>query len=193
MAICFLHIDQLHALKRLISHQCDAPSGHLSEAIARGFGFQSHAALRADLRLKPRGRYIVFDESAFRERLLVLTGRQPPTALSLPPLDHAGRYVEKIFTDPTLQIGELCPDYARFRLHGIQTPIEIQLDDLGNGYHRFRRSHAIKTPVQAGPYYPSREFDDDPAYGMHRAIESLVSYYRQAVRAGHRPDDRWLV
>jgi hypothetical protein len=193
MVNCLLHIDQLRTIKRAIRQQCDAPSAQLSEAIACGFGFQSHAALRSTLQAKPRGQYLAFDERAFRCRLFKLTGRQPPADLSLPPLDHAGRYVDKICADSVLQIEEFRPEYVRFRLHGIPTAIEVNLDDLGSGYHRFRRSHAIKTPVQAAPYYPSRDFDDDPAYAMHRAIESLASYYREAVQAGHQPEGRWLV
>jgi hypothetical protein len=54
-------------------------------------------------------------------------------------------------------------------------------------------SHAIKTPIQAGPYWTSRPFDDDPAYALHRAVNGITSYYQQAIQAGHHPSEEWLV
>jgi hypothetical protein len=54
-------------------------------------------------------------------------------------------------------------------------------------------SHAIHTPVQAGPYRTSRPFWDYPAYALHMAVSAFTQYYGDAVKAGHTPQDSWLV
>ena len=58
---------------------------------------------------------------------------------------------------------------------------------------KFHVSHSIHTPLQAGPYRTSKPFDDDAPYALHRAINGLTSYYRDAVNAGHEPEEGWLV
>ncbi|TPK70774.1 hypothetical protein FJ527_28275 [Mesorhizobium sp. B2-4-18] len=58
---------------------------------------------------------------------------------------------------------------------------------------RYERSHNIKTPVQLGPYHQSRLFWDDPAYALHQAVDSITSYYKEAVAKGHDQQDAWLV
>lgn len=58
---------------------------------------------------------------------------------------------------------------------------------------KFIVSYSIHTPMQAGPYHTSKNFDDYPAYALHRAISNLTSYYRMAVDAGHKPHDSWMV
>lgn len=192
MSIVQLNETYLRALKRALQSQCDVPSARLTEAMARGVGFRTNAALQDELKSYGGGHYVRFNEPAFRERLGELSGGAPEM-LGVPPLDHAARYIEKLYDDQLLEILELRPMRARFRLAGIETVIEITLDEMGDGYTRFRRSHAIHTPGQLGPYWPGREFDNDSAYAMHRAIESLAFYYRRAVRAGHRPIPSWLV
>ncbi|MGX5805323.1 hypothetical protein ACWGS9_29415 [Bradyrhizobium sp. Arg314] len=193
MSVIQLNSTFLKELKRSLRDQCSAGSVHLTEAIALGCGYSTQAALKAALNGGAEGRYVLFDETKFRQRLLTLSGTAGPRTIEIPPLAASARYVGGVFEDPAIQIVEAHPSRARFRLTGIDTLIEIDLDYAGNGYTRFKRSHAIKTPTQAGPYWPSRDFDEDPAYAMHRAIESLVDYYREAVRAGHTPASTWLV
>ena len=81
-----------------------------------------------------------------------------------------------------------------FRVGELETVITVELGRfMDSDWTKFRRSHAIKTPLQAGPYLPSRDFDDYPAYALHRAIDSITNYYRQAVRKGLTPSKEWLV
>jgi hypothetical protein len=81
-----------------------------------------------------------------------------------------------------IQIGEL------------QTIIFIDLGRLvTNDQVKFRVSHSIKTPLQAGPYRTSKVIEDDAAYALHRAVDGLTRDYRQAVKAGHTPRESWLV
>ncbi|WP_404294194.1 hypothetical protein ACD578_28490 (plasmid) [Microvirga sp. RSM25] len=187
-----LNDTSLRDLKRKLQNQLESGSAHLSEAIAKALGFNTHAALKAGLSNGHAGRYVRFDEESFRERLAALSGEQAPTSLSVPSLGHHARYIQGFFNNPDLEIVEMRPERARFRLAEIPTGIEIRLERMERGF-RFIRSHAIKTPTQIGPYYPGRDFDDDPAYAMNRSIESIASYYRQAVEAGHKPDRSWLV
>ena len=58
---------------------------------------------------------------------------------------------------------------------------------------KFWVSHAIKTPSQATPYRTSIPFYDSPAEALHRAIDGLTSFYREAVDEGHEPKEEWLV
>jgi hypothetical protein len=193
MSVAQLNPHHLRALKRGIQSQCTGSSTHITEAIARGLGFRTQAALLADIAERGEGRYVRFNQALFGARLTELSGAGPPMPMAVPPLEHSGRYIDGLLNDDALDFLDLSPMYARFRLTGINTIIEIELEPMAGGYFRFRRSHAIHAPGQMGPYRPSRDFDDDAAYGLHRAIESLASYYRDAVRAGHAPAAAWLV
>lgn len=192
MIIVQLDKTYLKSMKRKLREQCSVGSVQLTEAMARGCGYNTNAALLADQKGGAEGRYVQFDEEAFRKRLLDFDGTVADE-IELPALDRSARYLERLFEDPALKIIEMYPMRSHFRLARISTVVKIELEHIGNGYTRFHRSHAIHTPTQIGPYRPSRDFDDDPAYAMHRAIHSIVDYYRQAVREGHEPEPKWLV
>lgn len=82
----------------------------------------------------------------------------------------------------------------RIRIGSLETPVTITLRRLGTGETtEFIVSHAIQTPLQAGPYRTSRPFADYPAYALHKAIVGLTSEYRAAERKGHGPSEDWLV
>lgn len=181
------------ALKRQLQGQVDVKSAHLTEAIARACGFRTHAALQAGMEGASAGLYVRFDDDALRARLYELTGKSAPLQLDLPELGRSARYVEPLFENPRLEIIRMQPMSIRFRLAGIPTVVAIDLHHTGTGVFRFRRSHAIHTPTQIGPYWPGRDFDDDPAYAMNRAITSITEYYEQAVADGHVPNPTWLV
>ncbi|KSV75582.1 hypothetical protein N185_17230 [Sinorhizobium sp. GW3] len=192
MTVIQLTDTYLKLVKRALREQCDAGSVHITEAIARGCGFTTQAGLRNALQGHAEGSYVRFSEHKFRKRLAELSGGAGPDRIALPPIGHSARYIVELFDEAAIEILEMHPARARFRLAGIETVIRIDLTDLGNGYWQFERSHAIHTPEQAGPYWPGRTFDDDPAYAMHRAIDSIVDYYRYAVKEGHQPHHSWL-
>lgn len=76
----------------------------------------------------------------------------------------------------------------------LETIVEIDLGRLLTSDRvKFRVSHSIHTPLQAGPYRTSRFIEDDAAYALHRAIDGLTSYYKQAVKDGYTPKESWLV
>jgi hypothetical protein len=82
----------------------------------------------------------------------------------------------------------------QFRVGDLETRIHVRLleDVRGNGVH-FEQSHFIHTPTQGGPYATSRPWGDDEGYALHQAVTSITLYYRQAVDAGHKPQESWLV
>ncbi|WP_332305843.1 hypothetical protein [Rhizobium sp. GR12] len=192
MTVIQLEHTYLKSMKRKLRDQCSAGSVQLTEAIARGCGYRTNAALLADINSGAEGRYVAFDDAAFRQRLRDFDCTVPDE-IELPELDRSVGFVERLFEQADVEIVEMHPIRARFRLAGIDAMVQIDLEDIGNGYTRFHHSHAIHTPTQIGPYRPSRDFDDDPAYAMHRAVTSIVDYYREAVRKGHTPERKWLV
>lgn len=188
MRVFYLTPSTLKSLKRSLAVQSDVGSAHLTEALATGFGFRTHAAQQAAM--DAAGQYRPFDREAFDARLRDLHGVDPG-GFAFPELPREDRYVEDVFA--TLSVIHFRRDHIRFQLPGIAQAVDIRLRALPNGWFRFFRSHTIKTPLQMGPYHPSRDIDDDAAYAMHRAIESLASYYRDAVERGHGPAEDWLV
>lgn len=77
----------------------------------------------------------------------------------------------------------------------LKTPVTIELwRFFDRDQIKFLVSHAIKTPLQAGPYRTSYPIADDPEYALHRAVSfGLTQWYREAVDAGHVPNEDWLV
>lgn len=81
-----------------------------------------------------------------------------------------------------------------FRLGGLETVVSVQVSRLPDSNEAvYHRSHAINTPTQAGPYHQSRPYWDSVPYALHQAISSLTQYYDEAVKAGHDPQESWLV
>lgn len=80
------------------------------------------------------------------------------------------------------------------RIGDLETVVTIELGRfLDSERTKYRTSHAIKTPSQAGPYWTSIPYGDDPSHALHRAIRGLTDYYRDGVKDGHRPREDWLV
>src|SRR3989344_1216432 len=71
------------------------------------------------------------------------------------------------------EIAAFKPTYSGFSfwLKGIPAEIKIELSINGeHGGFNFHTSHSIKTPLQAGPYHPSRPWGDDASYALHMAV-----------------------
>ena len=62
-----------------------------------------------------------------------------------------------------------------------------------HGRFEYTASHAIRTPEQLGPYLSSIPFGDTPEEALAKAIDDLTIFYSVGVRAGHEPDESWLV
>ena len=63
---------------------------------------------------------------------------------------------------------------------------------LDDPYH-FEVSHHAHTPEQAAPYYPSRTSAESESEAIRQAIYTTTSFIKSAIRAGHEPQDNWLV
>lgn len=95
--------------------------------------------------------------------------------------------VEVVSRDDSMGIFEI-------QIGTLKTIITIDLGRfMDSEWTKFRISHAIKTPVQIGPYRTSRPFSDYPAYALQQAISGLAGAYREAVNAGYTPKENWLV
>lgn len=104
--------------------------------------------------------------------------------------------IDKALEDDLITVLDRNDDIGSYsiRVGSLQTMVHIDLGRLLTSNHvKFQVSHAIHTPTQAGPYRSSRFIEDDAAYALHRAIDGLTSYYRDAVKAGHEPQESWLV
>jgi hypothetical protein len=95
-----------------------------------------------------------------------------------------------------IEIVDRNDDFGSFtiRVGELETPVTIDIGRfLTSENAKFSVTHSIHTPVQGGPYRTSKPYAEDAAYALHRAIDGLISYYEEAVRAGHEPEESWLV
>lgn len=89
---------------------------------------------------------------------------------------------------------------ANFRIGTLRTEITVRIYRTslqaapGSGHEfEFDLSHYMHTPEQAGPYMPSLPFSSSPESALNRAVSALVDYYDEAVKAGHKPKESWLI
>jgi hypothetical protein len=119
----------------------------------------------------------------------MLTGKQQRSE----PLPYT---MDSALEDDLITVEDRNDDLGSYavRIGTLQTTVYIDLGRLLRSDNvKFRTSHSIHTPVQVGPYRTSRWIEDDAAYALHRAIDGLTSYYREAVEKGHTPQESWLV
>ena len=99
-------------------------------------------------------------------------------------------------TNPMVTVTNRIDDWGTFEIQigSIPTIVTIELGrHMNSDETKVIVSHAIHTPVQAGPYRTGRPYWDDPEYALQQTISGLTDYYNQAVSAGHSPDVTWLV
>lgn len=82
----------------------------------------------------------------------------------------------------------------RFCVGDLETEITVRLFERidGDGYD-FEISHAIHTPTQGSPYRTSRAWGDTADYALSQAVTGITMHYEIAVKAGHTPEEAWLV
>jgi len=104
-----------------------------------------------------------------------------------------GWTIEEALKDDAIEKTETNWEGWSFWLKGIPTEITVILSVNPGGGYNYSLSHAIKTPSQLGPYHSSRPWGDDQSYALHQAVSSITEYYRQGVKDGHSPSDKWLI
>jgi hypothetical protein len=82
----------------------------------------------------------------------------------------------------------------KFTVGKLTTEITIRTyKEKEHGGYIFEQSHNIKTPAQLSAYHPSRPWGDYEAYAVHLAVTSITQYYEEAIKAGHVPNESWLI
>ena len=71
--------------------------------------------------------------------------------------------------------------------------IKIRLEESLDGKIQFVQSHYIKTPAQASHYTGSRSWGGSADNALKRAVDTVMSYYSEAIKAGHKPNDAGLL
>jgi hypothetical protein len=95
----------------------------------------------------------------------------------------------ELITPPRKLVGEY-----KFRLGSLATEITIRLyASFQNAKILFEQSHFIRTPLQLGPYETTRPWNDNISAALNQVTFGLIDHYNNAVKAGHTPDDSWLV
>jgi hypothetical protein len=105
--------------------------------------------------------------------------------------------LETLKDEDIFELGSLVSTHT-FRLKAIPSvriDVTIWKDAVAHGgsFFRYNISHAMHTPGQAGPYYSSAPFADSEEGALHKAISDLMHFYPSGVRAGHEPNESWLV
>lgn len=103
---------------------------------------------------------------------------------------------DEALADPLVRVVNRIDEMGTFEIQigDLETIITIELGRLMDSDEtKVSVTHAIHTPVQIGPYRPSRPYWDDPEYALSQTISSLTDHYERAVNAGHQPQESWLV
>ena len=71
--------------------------------------------------------------------------------------------------------------------------VMFRVYETGDARFFFEQSHFISTPLQADSHVPSRETDAHPHLSLQRGVESITTFYDDAVGQGHTPSAQWFV
>ncbi|MGI4765774.1 MAG: hypothetical protein ACRYGP_12065 [Janthinobacterium lividum] len=71
--------------------------------------------------------------------------------------------------------------------------VSIRVYETDDGRYFFEQSHFIRTPVQKGAHVLTAETHPGPHHAVSRAVESITTYYEEAVGLGHQPCADWFV
>lgn len=71
--------------------------------------------------------------------------------------------------------------------------IRFRISERPDSRFEFEQSHYIKTPEQASHYTTSRTHEDNVDYALHRVVGTIMDYYAEALKRGHRPNNDWFV
>ena len=71
--------------------------------------------------------------------------------------------------------------------------VSIRVYETDDGRYFFEQSHYIRTPVQTGAHVLTAETHLGPHVALSRAVESITTYYEEAVGSGHAPCVEWFV
>ena len=101
--------------------------------------------------------------------------------------------VVKAFQDESIiEQRQFVSEYT-FRLRELsRTKITIRIYQEPDGRFYFEQSHYIHTPPQASAYTTSITWAESEEEALRRAVDTITSYYKQAIEEGHKPSLDWL-
>ena len=71
--------------------------------------------------------------------------------------------------------------------------VSIRVYETDDGRYFFEQSHYIRTPVQETAHVLGGERHLRPHAALSHAVESITTYYEDAVAKGHEPCATWFV
>ena len=71
--------------------------------------------------------------------------------------------------------------------------VSIRVYETGDGRYFVEQSHFIRTPVQKSAQVLKAEKHPGPHLAVSHAVESITTYYEEAVGLGHQPSADWFV
>jgi hypothetical protein len=71
--------------------------------------------------------------------------------------------------------------------------VSICVYETDDGRYFFEQSHYIRTPVQDSAHVLGAERHPRPHLALTHAVESITTYYEDAVSQGHEPCRDWFV
>lgn len=71
--------------------------------------------------------------------------------------------------------------------------VSIRVYETDDQRYCFEQSHFIQTPIQESADQIGHERHARPEGALSRAVESVTTYYEDAVGKGHEPSANWFV
>ena len=69
----------------------------------------------------------------------------------------------------------------------------IRVYETDDGRYFFEQSHYVRTPLQEAAEIPPPDTHPAVHQALSRAVESITTYYEDAVAVGHEPSVSWFV
>lgn len=71
--------------------------------------------------------------------------------------------------------------------------VSIRVYETDDGRYFFEQSHYIRTPIQDAAHVLTTERHHGAHVALSRAVESITTYYDDAIGQGHLPSVSWFV
>ena len=71
--------------------------------------------------------------------------------------------------------------------------VSIRVFETHDGRFFFEQSHYMKTPLQESLHAGLHDSHDLPHAALSQAVESITTYYDEAIGQGHEPSATWFL
>lgn len=87
--------------------------------------------------------------------------------------------------------------YSEFQLWleaGVERfKMKIRIYETNDGRFYFVQSHHVRTPSFEGPFNSTHLTHATPHLALSTAVDSITTYYEDAVKDGHEPSAEWFI